>query len=719
MMLTFGRASLLLALALAVFGIAASVYGARRERLEWAAAGRRAVFALFGVLTVTVAIVEVAFARSDFSFRLVAAHSSTTTSLFYKLTAMWSSQEGSLLLWVWLLSAWSSVAMLVGSRRSRALTPWAGAVLLTLAAFFLALVNFLANPLQLLAPAAVEGNGLQPLLRHPAMVIHPPMLDSGYTLATIPFAFAIAALVTRRVDAGWIRQTRRFMLGSWLALTFGILLGARWSWSELGWGGYWAWDPVENAALLPWLTGTAALHSLMVQEKRGTLRAWNVSLALITGILAILGTFLVRSGVLQSIHAFGASTLGMPFLIFIAILTVVSLALVLWRRDALHSPARLDSVVSRETVFVLNNVVLVGLALVILWGTLFPLISEALTGDRSSVGPPWFSRYTVPLAITLVLLSGLGPLLPWRRASRGRVGRMLAVPAGTAAATAGAGLLLPPVSGSPRALALFAAAAFVFAAVAQEYWRGGRARRASTGRAWPIAVAGAVVRNRRRYGGYAVHVGIAVMLVGIAASSAFQQVRDVRMRPGDRATVGAYEIRYVRPTAEIRREKLSLGAVLDVRRDGRHVATLHPSRGYYPVADPRAVGTLGRWFEGESTSEVGLRSGPRRDVWTVVEPDLQPLRRMIDGIDERFPLAGADMEPLFLKALAERYTLRPPPAAFRLIVAPLVVWVWIGGLVALLGAVVAIWPARRRARRAAGAGPTVGHAQPAAVLERV
>jgi len=700
--LTFGRACLLLALLLAAFGVVACARGARSRRPAWATTGRRCIYALFAVLTIVMVVVEAAFVRSDFSFRLVASHSSTTTPLFYKLTAMWSSQEGSLLLWVWLLTGWSSVAMLVSHRRAPELTSWAGAVLLTLAAFFLGLVNLLASPLQLLDPAAAEGNGLQPLLRHPAMVIHPPMLYSGYTLATIPLAFAIAALVTGRVDALWIRQTRRFALASWLALTFGILLGARWSWSELGWGGYWAWDPVENAALLPWLTGTAGLHSLMVQEKRGTLKTWNVSLALITGILAVLGTFLVRSGLLESIHAFGASTLGVPFLVFVVALFATSLALVVWRRDALQSPARLDSLVSREAVFVLNNVVLVGLALVIAWGTFFPLISEALTGRRASVGPPWFDRYTVPLAIVLVLLSGIGPLLPWRRASRGALRRVFARPLAVAALTAL--LLVLAGAGSPRAVALFVVAAFVAAAVGQEYWRGGRARRASTGRAWPVALGGLVSRNRRRYGGYVVHIGIAMLLVGVAASSAFKDVRDVRMRPGERATVGDYEMRYVRPTAEVERQKLSLGAVVEVRRMGELVDTLTPSRGYYPVNDARGEGTLGRWFAGEATSEVGLRADLRRDVWTAVEPDLQPFRRMIDGIDKRFPLADARMEPLFLDALAERYRVQPPPAAFRLIVAPLVVWVWLGGLVAVLGGFIAIWPARRRApARARGA----------------
>src|SRR3954464_7367047 len=376
-MLVFARASLVLALALTAFGIVASVYGARSGRTAWVVAGRRSLFALFGVLTVVMVIVEAAFARSDFSFRVVASHSSTTTPTLYKLTALWSSQEGSLLLWVWLLSGWSSLAIASARRRAPALAPWATATLLVFAGFFLGLMVLLANPLRALVPAAAEGEGPQPLLRHPAMAHPPPMLYSGYTLAVVPLAFAVAALLTRRVDGTWVRQTRRFALGGWVALTFGILLGARWSWTELGWGGYWAWDPVENAALLPWLTGTALLHSLTVQEKRGTLKAWNLCLAMGTGLLAVVGTFLVRSGILQSIHAFGASTLGLPFLIFVVALLAASACLLAARADLLRAPARIDSMLSREAVFVLNNVVLVSLALVVAWGTFFPLISDA------------------------------------------------------------------------------------------------------------------------------------------------------------------------------------------------------------------------------------------------------------------------------------------------------------------------------------------------------
>src|SRR5215204_4601713 len=377
-----------LALLIALYGIAASLYGARSGEWNWVDSGRRAVYALAGVLTVAFVILEAAFLRSDFSFALVGSHSSTTTPAFYKATAVWSSQEGSLLLWVWLLAIWSSLVLFATRRRLREIAPYATAILLGFAAFFAALVVFLASPFGPADPAPAEGAGLQPLLRHPSMMVHPPMLYSGYTLFAIPFAFALGALITRRLSPDWIVATRRFALAAWFFLSFGILLGARWSWSELGWGGYWAWDPVENASLLPWLTGTAFLHSLMIQEKRGMLRVWNVSLVLTTGILAIMGTFLVRSGILESIHAFGASTLGIPFLALLGVLIVSSAALVITRRDGLRSEARLDSLFSREAAFLLNNLALVGLCFVIMWGTFFPLFSEIASGRRALLACP-------------------------------------------------------------------------------------------------------------------------------------------------------------------------------------------------------------------------------------------------------------------------------------------------------------------------------------------
>ena len=441
-MLIAGKACLILALALSVYGIAASVYGATRPAgpgaggwtgSQWVASGRRAVYALAGVLLAAFAILELAFLRSDFSFALVASHSSTTTPLFYRLAAAWSSQEGSLLLWVLLLSLWSSLLLRLTWRRAREIAPWATAVLLGFAAFFSALIVFLETPFGQALPAPAEGVGLNPLLRHPSMMIHPPMLYSGYTLFAVPFAFAVGALITRRLDARWIQLTRPFTLAAWAFLGTGIVLGARWSYSELGWGGYWGWDPVENASLMPWLTGTAFLHSVLIQEKRGMLKVWNVGLVLATGILSILGTFLVRSGILESIHAFGASTLGVPFLVLIVVLVAGSIVLVAARAGDLRSEHRLDSLLSREAAFLLNNLVLVGLCFVIFWGTFFPLISEAVTGTEASVGPPWFDRYTVPLALVLVLLAGVGPVIAWRRATPRNLVRGFRVPVGAAA----------------------------------------------------------------------------------------------------------------------------------------------------------------------------------------------------------------------------------------------------------------------------------------------
>src|SRR6202050_5180434 len=403
-MATLGRICLLLALVVCAYGIAASIYGVRTGRFAFSESGRRSVYALAGILTVAFAILEVAFLHNDFAFNAVADTSSRTTPTFYKAAAVWSSQEGSLLLWAWLMSLWSSLALFLTRRRIRDVAAYATAILLGFGGFFVALMVFYAQPFATTSPAPSEGVGLDPLLRFPTMVIHPPMLYSGYTLCTIPLAFGMGALLARRAGADWIKAIRRFAFAAWLFLGIGILLGARWSYSELGWGGYWGWDAVENASLMPWLTGTAFLHSLMIQEKRGMLKVWNVSLVLATGTLAIMGTFLVRSGVLNSIHAFGGQTLGVPFVVLIAVMIAGSIYLVVTRRDLLRSEHRLDSLLSRDALFLAIHLLPVGPVFVIFWGTYFPLISAALTRHGSLVGPPWFDRYTVPLALVLVLL---------------------------------------------------------------------------------------------------------------------------------------------------------------------------------------------------------------------------------------------------------------------------------------------------------------------------
>ena len=702
-----GRACLILALVACAYGIGAALYGARTGKRQWVDSARRSVYALAGLLTVAFLVLELAFLRSDFSFTTVADHSSTTTPTFYKASAVWSSQEGSLLLWAFLLSLGSSLVLFLTRRRMRDVTPYATAVLLGFGAFFTGLLVFAVSPFNVLAVPPAEGAGLNPLLRHPSMMIHPPMLYTGYTLFAVPFAFAVGALVARRVDAEWIRATRRFTLAAWFFLGVGILLGARWSYSELGWGGYWAWDPVENASLMPWLTGTAFLHSVMIQEKRGMLRIWNVSLILATGVLAVLGTFLVRSGILDSIHAFGASTVGVPFLAFIGVLALGSIALVVWRRETLRSENRLDSLLSRESVFVLNNIVLVGLCFVVFWGTFFPLISEAISGEEHAVGPPWFNRYTVPLALMLVLLSGIGPVIAWRRATKANARRNFLVPVACGVLTI---LVLLPfdIQQKPLALLMFAFAAFVLGSIGQELVRGVRARRAMASESVPAAAVSLVRRNRRRWGGYTVHVGMAVLFVGVAASSAFQASSDASLKPGQSVKLDGYDIEYVRATGSVIDDPddtgafMTLGAVLKVSRDGRELGTLHPGRNYYPSLDPRAGG-VGRLISGEATSEVALEAGVTRDLWVAVQPRFMSLVPIIERGNKVVPVDRPDLGLVALGAIANRYASDPPPADFRVISSPLVAWIWIGGLIVFGGGLLALWPAPDMARRRATA----------------
>ena len=691
-----GSACLTIGLFTAIYAAGASLAGALGGRREWVVSGRRAMYCVAALCVAAFAILESAFLRSDFSYALVAEGSSTDTPTFYKVTAVWATQDGSLLLWATLLALFSSAVLFLTRNSLRDIAPYATAVLGAVAAFFLLLMVGWENPFDTLAVVPQEGAGLNPLLRHPAMMIHPPMLYTGYVGFSIPFAFAIGALATRRTGADWIRATRRFALVAWTFLGAGILLGALWSYSELGWGGYWAWDPVENASLMPWLVGTAFLHSIMVQEKRGMLKIWNVSLICATFTLALLGTFLVRSGILDSIHAFGASTIGVQFLIFIAAVVGLSAVLILSRLPDLRSEARLDSLLSREAFFLLNNLVLVGLCLVILWGTFFPLISEALTGTEQTVGPPWFNRIATPLAIVLVLLAGIGPVLAWRRVTPRALGRLLLVPLAAVGVVLVALLALTDAADSTASLIMFCFVAFVLTVVSQEFWRGASARRTMTGEAWPRALARLVGRNRRRYGGYLVHAGIAVLFLGVAASSAFIEQRDVRLSPGERFSSGDYEVEYVRATAELGGDDggtgapISLGAVMRVRR-GDETFTLRPARNYYSTADP-STGAISRFFEGEATSEVDVRWGLRRDFWLAVRPDLVSLEGPIARADREFADSPGEVQAIIIRTLTELYRQDPPPAAFRAIVSPLVAWIWIGGAIALLGALVAAWP---------------------------
>ncbi|MGZ5310638.1 MAG: heme lyase CcmF/NrfE family subunit [Solirubrobacterales bacterium] len=713
-MIELGGALLAAALLAALYAGGAAVYGGISGDRRWVDSSRRAVYALAALLTSAVVLLEAAFLRDDFSFELVATHSSTTTPTFYKLTAMWSSQEGSLLLWAWVLSLAASGVLYMTRRRHREIVPWATAVLMGIGAFFVGLMIFKAQPFSELSPAPPEGTGLTPLLRNPYMIVHPPALYTGYVLLSIPFAFAIGALIARRLDSSWIRSTRSFALLAWCFLGLGLLLGSRWSYEELGWGGYWGWDPVENAALMPWLITTAYLHSIMVQERRGMLKVWNVSLICGAFVLALLGTFLVRSGILESIHAFGASTVGGPLLGLIAVVAIGSTALIVTRLPDLRPERRMASAVSREAIFLVNNLLLVGLAAVVFWGTFFPLIAELFTGERSSLGTPWFERYVTPIGVALVLFTGVGPLLAWGRFSAAAARRMLVWPSLAAVVAAIALLVLSDAGQSFWALLLFAFAAFTLVALGQEFWRAGAARRSLTGESLPRALPRALARNRRRYGGYVAHLGLAVLLVGIAASSSFQTNRDLRLDVGESAEVGDYTVTYLSLSADPGAERIAFTALLDVKKDGEPYAVLTPARNYYPTMDP-TVGPVGRYFEGEATSEIGLRSTAGSDFWAAFQPDLSVLdddiaegnRVFADIRNPDTPAAELETLALFrneaVRRLAQSYADDPPPATFRVITNPLAVWLWIGALIALGGAAFAVWPSaegRRRMRAA-------------------
>jgi len=732
MQASFGSAALALAFLTLVFAVVAALVGRKGDE-RWVLISRRAVYGACALLTLCVVLIELAFARDDFSFKIVAEHSSIETPTFYKMAAMWSSQEGSLLLWAWVLSIASSLALYATRNKLREIVPYATAVMAGIASFFTGLMLFAGgvNPFAKLSPVPLDGSGLNPLLQHPSMMIHPPMLYSGYVAFTIPFAFAVGALITRKLDASWIRATRRFALIAWAFLGFGLLLGARWSYTELGWGGYWAWDPVENAALMPWLIGTAFLHSVMVQEKRGMLKVWNACLIVATFSLALLGTFLVRSGVLQSIHAFGDSTVGPYILGLIGVVLIGSTALIVSRLDDLRSEKRIDSLVSRESVFIVNNLLLVALTAAIFWGTFFPLISEFFTGTKSSLAAPWFDHYTTPLAILLVLFTGIGPLLAWRRVSWATAKRVFLVPT-VVAAVAGVALAVFSDAGSkPWALALFTFATFALVGLCQEFWRGAAARRSLKGGSMASALVGVVSRNRRRYGGYIVHIGIAVLLIGIAASSSFQTKRDVNLRPGQSAVVDGRKITYVRPTAKVDKLALTVGAILRIAK-GDESFTLHPTRRFYRPTGSAGGGGISPYFAGESDSEIGLKAGLGSDFWTANQPNIVGLQRHARAADEGFkkcvgggpsvpqqcraigalmqaalanpqlrPQALARIEQLQLetaKQIAAGYLTEGAPSTFRVIVNPLVTWMWIGGLIALAGAIIGLWPTRRGRR---------------------
>jgi cytochrome c-type biogenesis protein CcmF len=648
-----GRAALVVSLGLVVYAALAGAYAAWKGRRRLADSARNALLAAFGSTAVAAAVLWTALARHDFSFTYVAGHTSRELPLGYTLSAFWGGQEGSLLLWLLVLSGYGAAAVYFNRHAARDVIAWVVPVIGGVATFFALLLVAVASPFTTqVAPA--DGQGLNPSLQNPYMLAHPPLLYLGYVGLTIPFAFAMGALLSRRADERWIVATRRWTLAAWAFLGVGQLLGAHWAYVEVGWGGYYAWDPVENAALMPWLAATAFLHSVMVQEKRGMLRVWNMVLVALAFELSLFGTFLTRSGVINSIHSFTQSSIGPWFLGFIAVVTVFTITLIFVRLPLLRSKTKLESLVSREATFLYNNLLLVAFCLTILWGVAYPLLREAVTGVSVTVGRPYYDFFLRSLGLPLLLLMGIGPLVAWRRASVRALGRTFAWPFAAALLTA-VGLVVAGAGSSTPGLIAYSFSAVVLASIALEFARGTSARRSLAGESWPAAFSSLIARNRRRYGGYVVHAAVVLLAIGVAGSSAYQTVRERQLRPGQSMTVAGYTLRYDELTQSQSSNAVERRAHVALFRGDKRIGSLAPGKNDYPI-------------EQQQSNEVAIHTEylTGTDVFVIA-----------DQIDKD----GS----VFLKVLVK----------------PLVNLIWVAGFVFVGGSLVALWPDAREERRLA------------------
>ena len=541
-----GALALLLAFCLAIYAVIGSVVGKIKRKPFLIVSAERAVYSTWFLVTLAAALLVYSLITGDFRMAYVAAHSNRAMSTLYKFAAWWGGQEGSLLLWAWLLSTYTMVVVFMNRRKFRDMMPYVTAILATTLAFFLLLVTFVASPFKMLAAGkgitdVGDGRGLDPLLQYWTMAIHPPFLYLGYVGFTVPFAFAIASLITKQKGEAWIYTTRRWTLVTWLFQSTGVILGAGWAYSVLGWGGYWGWDPVENASLLPWITATAFLHSVMMQEKKGMMKVWNVVLISSTFFLCIFGTTLTRTGIVQSVHAFSQGSIGRYFVTFLAVGIAAVLYLILDRLPYLKSEAHLESVVSRESSFLFNNLILLASCFAILWGTLFPVISEAVTGEKISVDRPFFERVNIPIGLFLLFLTGVGPLIAWRRSSGESLRRAFQWPA-IAAVMLMIALAFFGVYDHPFAMVSFGMCLFVTATVAMEFYKGGRAIATKSNIGFIPAVIELTHRNTRRYGGYIVHMAIVVMFIGFTGA-AFNKERTMEVTPGSSFDIGRYTLK--------------------------------------------------------------------------------------------------------------------------------------------------------------------------------
>jgi cytochrome c-type biogenesis protein CcmF len=660
-MADLGRAALVTSLLLLVYALVAGSLAAWQGRRRLAESAQNALLGSFAATLVAAVVLLTALARHDFSFQYVAEHTSRELPLGYTLTAFWGGQEGSLLLWLLVLCGYSGAAVLTARRAGQEVLAWVVPVLGLVGTFFALLLVFVASPFATQPPAA-DGAGLNPSLQNPYMAVHPPLLYLGYVGLTVPFAFAMGALLARRTDERWIVATRRWTLAAWMFLGIGQLLGAHWAYVEIGWGGYYAWDPVENAALMPWLAATAYLHSVMIQEKRGMLKVWNVLLVALAFGLSLFGTFLTRSGIVQSIHSFTQSSIGPWFLGFICLIAAGSVTLIFARLPLLRAKTRLESLVSREATFLYNNLLLVALALTILWGVVYPLLSEAVTGEAASVSKPYYNFFLHTFGLPLLLLMGIGPLVAWRRASLRALGRTFLWPLGVAV-VAGIGLLALGAGSSRIGVIAYTFSVFVLASIVLEFARGTAARKALGTETWVGAFTSLVERNRRRYGGYIVHAAVVLLALGVTGSSAYETIRAGRVAPGQGFNVADHRVVFRGYETSLESNHRAIRALVDVYRGGDYLGRYKPGKNQY-------------FAEEQISNEVAIRH------------DL---------------LTGGD---LFM--IADQVN-RDGTLDLKVLQKPLVNLIWLAGFVFLGGSLIALWPDAREERRLAEryAGATV------------
>jgi cytochrome c-type biogenesis protein CcmF len=643
-----GDSSLLLAFALAAVGTFCAVYGARRQP-QFVRVAEHVAYIVFGCLTVANLAMIYALATHDFSISYVAQVGSRSTPVFFSIISLWGALEGSLLFWGWLLAGYTALVVYRTPRNYGSMLPYALATLLVISGFFYLLLIGVASPFEAVWPVPRDGPGPNPLLQnHWLMAVHPPLTYLGYVGMSVPFAFAIGSLLAGRTDQAWIQVSRRYTLFAWIALSLAIVMGMWWAYEVLGWGGYWAWDPVENASLMPWLTATAFIHSLMVEQRRGMLKVWNLSLIIATFLLTVLGTFLTRSGILSSVHAFAGGAIGYYFLAFLGVGLVFSTILLVGRSGSLSSDGNLDGVASRETAFLVNNLLLVGVTFTVLLGTLFPLAAEAVRGVKVSVGAPFFNQMTLPFAVGLLFLVGVGPVLPWGSARPGWWWKRMAVPVGVGV---GAGLLTV-VLGAPSfyTVLAFGFAAFGLTSNVQEIVRPAAARVRAHGESPLLAATRAIRANRHRYGGYIAHIGFIIIVVGIAASSSYRHIEEATVRAGESMRLGDYELRLERLWSTEEPRRTTVGADLALSRNGSPLGLMNPRINYYRTqADP--------------------------------VPTAAVRTRMVD---------------VYITLMA--FETDGSSATFRAALEPLVGWIWAGSGVLAFGAFIAAWPGRRDPR---------------------